>query len=86
MNDLLADRLAGFRGVSLAQLDERAALLSRVDTKYAVDRRHVLELQERLRGDLRHFSLRLFERELRSRSANCSSAPTSKAFTTVSCT
>jgi hypothetical protein len=32
------------------------------------------------------FSLRLFERELRSVSANCSSTPSSKAFTTVSCT
>ena len=32
------------------------------------------------------FSLRVFERELRSLSANCSSTPSSKAFTTVSCT
>jgi hypothetical protein len=32
------------------------------------------------------FSLQLFDRELRSLSANCSSTPSSKAFTTVSCT
>jgi hypothetical protein len=49
--DQLADRLAGFRGVSLAQLDERAALLSRIDTKYAVERAQFLELLERLRDD-----------------------------------
>lgn len=51
MNDDVVDRLAGLRGISLAQLDERAALLARIDTKYAVNRGRFLELLERLRDD-----------------------------------
>jgi hypothetical protein len=47
----LQDRLAGFRGVSLKRLDERAALLRRVDRKYAVERERFLELLELLRDD-----------------------------------
>jgi hypothetical protein len=47
----LPDRLAAFRGVALAQLDARAALLRRVDRKYAVEPGRFLELLERLRDD-----------------------------------
>jgi hypothetical protein len=51
VSDELADRLARFPGVSLAELDERAALLRRVDRKYAVERGRLLKLLERLRDD-----------------------------------
>jgi VTC domain len=51
VTDELADRLARFRGVSLARLDERAALLRRVDRKYAVERDRLLELLELLQDD-----------------------------------
>ena len=40
-----------FDPVSLEELDERAALLKRVDNKYAVEREHFEELLERLRDD-----------------------------------
>jgi hypothetical protein len=49
--DELSERLAGFAGVSLAELDERAALLRRVDHKYAVAHQAFLELADRLRDD-----------------------------------
>ena len=41
--------LAGFSPISLDDLEERAALLRRVDRKYAVERDEFLELIERLR-------------------------------------
>jgi predicted O-methyltransferase YrrM len=47
----LADHLAAFRGVTLAELDERAALLSRIDTKYALEQGRFLKLLELLRDD-----------------------------------
>jgi hypothetical protein len=40
-----------FEPVSLEQLDKRAALLRRVDNKYAVEREHFVALLERLRSD-----------------------------------
>jgi hypothetical protein len=40
-----------FEPVSLEELDERAALLRRVDNKYAVPRERFVELLDRLRGD-----------------------------------
>lgn len=49
--DALDKTLAGFEGLSLAQLDERAALLRRVDTKYAVELEQFAELLDRLRED-----------------------------------
>jgi hypothetical protein len=46
------DRLiGGFRSVSLEELDERAALLKRVDNKYVLDRDTYASLLERLRAD-----------------------------------
>lgn len=51
MTAALSDRIGGFDGVSLAELDERAALLRRVDTKYAVPWERFLELLDRLRDD-----------------------------------
>jgi hypothetical protein len=45
------EAVAGFDVVSLAELDERAALLRRVDNKYAVERSRFLELLDRLRAD-----------------------------------
>ena len=51
MTDDLEDRLARFRGVSLEQLDDRAALLRRVDRKYALESERFLELLELLRDD-----------------------------------
>jgi VTC domain-containing protein len=41
----------GFDPVSLDELDERAALLRRVDNKYAVERERFAKLLERLRDD-----------------------------------
>jgi hypothetical protein len=49
--DDLQDRLARLRGVSLGQLEKRAALLRCVDRKYAVERARFLELLEELRDD-----------------------------------
>lgn len=43
--------MEGFDPVSLEELDERAALLRRVDNKYAVEREAFERLLERLRGD-----------------------------------
>jgi VTC domain len=43
--------IAAFDPVSLEELDERAALLRRVDNKYAVERERFARLLERLRGD-----------------------------------
>jgi VTC domain len=43
---------AQFEGVSLKELDERASLLKRVDSKYSVVRERFLELLERLRADV----------------------------------
>ena len=43
--------LSGLDGISLRALDERAALLRRVDSKYVVRRNTFAELLERLRGD-----------------------------------
>lgn len=51
MTDDLQDHLAGLRGVSLAQLDDRAALLHRIDRKYALEHERLLELVELLRDD-----------------------------------
>ena len=51
MSKDLQDQLAQFGGVSLAELDERAALLRRVDRKYALERERLPELLELLRGD-----------------------------------
>jgi hypothetical protein len=47
----IAQRLERFGAVSLSELDERAALLRRVDNKYAVERDVFLELADRLRED-----------------------------------
>jgi hypothetical protein len=47
----LPDLLGGFEGVSLKALDERAALLRRIDNKYAVTREQFVQLTDRLRGD-----------------------------------
>jgi hypothetical protein len=49
--DELNELLAGFGGISLTALDERAALLRRVDNKYAVQRDAFVELANRLRDD-----------------------------------
>jgi hypothetical protein len=49
-HDLQA-HLTRFRGVSLAQLDKRAALLRRVDRKYALEPGRFLELLELLADD-----------------------------------
>ena len=46
----LEDALARFDGVSLAELEERAALLKRVDNKYSVVWECFLELLDRLRA------------------------------------
>lgn len=43
--------LAAFRAIGLEELDERAALLRRVDVKYVVDGDAFAELCEQLRGD-----------------------------------
>jgi hypothetical protein len=43
--------VAKFEPVALEELDERAALLRRVDNKYAVERKRFAELLERLRSD-----------------------------------
>ena len=43
--------LDGLNPISLAALDERAALLQRVDVKYVVDRDVLVQLIERLAGD-----------------------------------
>jgi VTC domain len=40
-----------FEPVSLEELDERAALLRRLDNKYAIERERFVELLERLRAD-----------------------------------
>ena len=45
------DLVTGFDPVSLEELDERAALLRRVDNKYAVEREAFSRLLERLRED-----------------------------------
>jgi hypothetical protein len=45
----LDDLLAGFEPVSLRELDERAALLRRVDHKYVLERDELASLAERLR-------------------------------------
>ena len=47
----LAEEVRRFRGISLEELDERAALLRRVDNKYALPPERFLELIDRLRGD-----------------------------------
>src|SRR5947209_8213189 len=49
MPDRLPDLLATFDAVSLDELDERAALLKRVDHKFAVPWSTFAELAERLR-------------------------------------
>lgn len=51
MADELIDAVGGFRGVTLDELDERASLLRRVDSKYSMSRERFLELLERLRAD-----------------------------------
>jgi hypothetical protein len=51
MADLIAEQLARYAAVSLSDLDERAALLRRVDRKYAVERDVLLALLERLNAD-----------------------------------
>lgn len=51
MPEALADVLAGFDAVSLQALDERAALLRRVDHKYALPSEAFAELALRLRDD-----------------------------------
>jgi hypothetical protein len=43
--------VAGFDPISLEELDERAALLRRVDNKYAVEQERFAKLLERLRDD-----------------------------------
>jgi VTC domain len=43
--------IASFEPISLEELDERAALLRRIDNKYAVPRERFAELLERLRAD-----------------------------------
>jgi len=48
---MIADVLDRFAAVSLSELDERAALLRRVDQKYAVAREQFVELAERLSED-----------------------------------
>lgn len=50
MRDRLRDLLGGFDGVSLEALEERAALLQRIDNKYAVTTNEFGRLTERLRG------------------------------------
>jgi hypothetical protein len=49
--DDLSELLESFAGLSLAALDERAALLKRVDNKYVVPREVFLDLADRLRDD-----------------------------------
>jgi VTC domain len=51
MSDELSEVVAQFPSVSLAALDDRAALLRRVDAKYAIDRDSFLELARTLRDD-----------------------------------
>jgi VTC domain len=51
MSDELSELLERFPAVSLAELDERAALLRRVDNKYAVRRGSLPELAPMLRDD-----------------------------------
>lgn len=51
MCDPLQGLLGGLEGVSLKALDERAALLRRIDNKYAVSPEEFAELAERLSGD-----------------------------------
>ena len=53
MGDDLRGLLDEFEGISLEALDERAALLRRVDSKYVVPRDTFAELLGRLRGDHR---------------------------------
>jgi VTC domain len=50
VRERLLELLDGFEPVSLQALDERAALLRRVDAKYAVPWEAFLELADRLRG------------------------------------
>lgn len=51
MADQVTQLLEKFAAVSLSELDERAALLRRVDNKYAVERDVFLALADRLRVD-----------------------------------
>jgi VTC domain len=51
MSDELSALLERFPAVSLAELDERAALLRRVDNKYAIERGSFLELARTLGTD-----------------------------------
>lgn len=51
MTDELSELIERFADVSLAELDERAALLRRVDNKYAIERRSLSELARNLRDD-----------------------------------
>ncbi|MFL5863427.1 MAG: polyphosphate polymerase domain-containing protein [Solirubrobacteraceae bacterium] len=51
MTDGLDDLLSGFAPVSLDQLDQRAALLRRVDRKYSIDADRFGELAARLQSD-----------------------------------
>jgi hypothetical protein len=51
VRDGLRDVLDAFEAISLQTLDERAALLRRVDNKYAVPQEPFAELLQRLRGD-----------------------------------
>ena len=51
MREGVKDLLAGFEPVSLEELDQRAALLRRIDNKYAVPWKSLEELAERLRRD-----------------------------------
>jgi hypothetical protein len=51
MNEAISDLLGGFAPVSLDELDQRAALLQRVDRKYAANVDCLRELAARLAGD-----------------------------------
>ena len=51
MDDAITELLGGFAPVSLDELDQRAALLRRVDHKYAVDLDRFRELARRLESD-----------------------------------
>jgi VTC domain len=51
MSDDLNEVLAGYRPVSLRELDERAALLRRIDHKYAIEHEAFVELARKLRDD-----------------------------------
>jgi hypothetical protein len=70
--------LAGFDPVSLSALDQRAALLRRVDNKYVLGREAFEELAERLRGD--HQVLEIDGRRLFSYSSTYFETPDLRCF------